>query len=61
MTAATDSDTMACLGKMPLHQTGQGGGDILYPATAQRLVRMPQDVDRHRRQAFRLVLSGGRQ
>ena len=61
MTTATDSDTMAYLGKMPLHQIGQGNGEFLYPATAQRLVRMPQDVDRHGRQAFRLVLSGGRQ
>jgi hypothetical protein len=41
MTAATDSDTMACLRKMLLHQIGQIGGEFRYPATVQRLMRMP--------------------
>jgi hypothetical protein len=61
MTTVMDSDTTACLGKMPLHQIGQDGGEFLYPATTQRLMRMPQNVHRHGGQAFRLVLSGGHQ
>jgi hypothetical protein len=37
------------LGEMFQHQVG---GEFRYPTRAQRLVRVPQGVNSHRRQAF---------
>ena len=52
---------MAQLGEMLLYQIGQNGGELLYPAAPERPMRIPNDVNRHGRQAFRLVLFGGPQ
>jgi hypothetical protein len=49
---ATNCGFVARLGEMFQHQVGLVGGEFQYPARAQRVVRMPQGVNRHRRQAF---------
>jgi hypothetical protein len=59
VTAVTNRGFVARLGEMLLHQVGQVGGELLYPAISEYLVSVPVNLDRHGRQALRLVLFGG--
>jgi hypothetical protein len=52
---------MTQLREMLLHQIGQNGGKLLYPAAAERPMRIPMDVNRYGRQVLRPVLFGGYQ